>query len=86
MDNGFQGRIRDEFGHLEFGHLKTRYFNSAYLGPSPARARAAGLKALERELDPSFHHFDLWKEVPERIRALLGDLLGKADPGARAIW
>lgn len=60
----------------EFSSLKSLYFNTAYLGPTPLRARALGMAAIERELDPSFYVFEEWKETPERLRAQLGRLLG----------
>ena len=44
----------------EFAHLSTIYFNSAYFGPSPFRAKIKIEKAMQKELDPSFYDYNTW--------------------------
>jgi len=60
----------------EFSHLGSLYFNSAYFGPSPKRAKQKVQKALDRELDPSFYDYNNWMGIPERLRMKLADLIG----------
>jgi cysteine desulfurase / selenocysteine lyase len=60
----------------EYSHLKTIYFNSAYFGPSPIRAKDTIEKAMKRELDPSFYAYDDWMSISEKLRIKLAELLG----------
>jgi cysteine desulfurase/selenocysteine lyase len=59
----------------EFNHLGSVYFNTAYFGPSPYSAKHKIMKAVERELDPSFYAYDTWMGIPERIRKEIARLL-----------
>jgi cysteine desulfurase/selenocysteine lyase len=52
----------------EYSHLKTTYFNSAYFGPSPMRAKATIETAMQKELDPSFYAYDDWMSISEKLR------------------
>ena len=60
----------------EFSSLKSLYFNSAYLGPSPRRAKERATQALQVESDPSFLPYSAWKSVPETIRQKIAQLIG----------
>lgn len=60
----------------EYSHLKTLFFNSAYFGPSPFRAKETITKAMERELDPSFYAYDDWMSISEKLRVKFAKLLG----------
>ncbi len=60
----------------EFHHLDTIYFNTAYFGPSPYSAKQKVSRALQKELDPSFHEYGNWIGIPERIRSLISDVTG----------
>ncbi len=59
----------------EFGHLSSLYFNSAYFGPSPLRAKQFVERALQRDLDPSFYPYQIWMGIAERIRQKVASLL-----------
>lgn len=59
----------------EFAHLSTDYFNTAYFGPSPYRAKQKVSNALFKELDPSFFPYHAWIGIPDRIRNKLARLL-----------
>jgi cysteine desulfurase / selenocysteine lyase len=60
----------------EFSHLESLYFNSAYFGPSPKRAKQKVIKALDRELDPSFYDYNQWMGIPDRVRSKLAHFIG----------
>ncbi len=60
----------------EFHHLDTTYFNSAYFGPSPFRAKQKINLALEKELNPSFYPYETWMEIPGHIRYKFAQLVG----------
>lgn len=70
MDSATQSLI-----DKEYAHLKSIYFNSAYFGPSPIRAKATILAAMEKELDPSFYAYDDWMSISEKLRVRFADLL-----------
>jgi cysteine desulfurase/selenocysteine lyase len=59
----------------EFSHLQSIYFNTAYFGPSPLRAKSYIERATQRELDPSFYPQEEWLGVTERLRGSLGRLI-----------
>ena len=59
----------------EYSHLKTLYFNSAYFGPSPIRAKETITQAMNRELDPSFYPYEEWMGISEKLRVKFADLL-----------
>ncbi len=59
----------------EYAHLKTLYFNSAYFGPSPIRAKETIEKAMSRELDPSFYAYDDWMSISEKLRVKFAELI-----------
>lgn len=59
----------------EYAHLKTIYFNSAYFGPSPIRAKETIMQAMNRELDPSFYAYDDWMSISEKLRIKIAQLL-----------
>lgn len=59
----------------EFAHLDTLYFNSAYFGPSPYRAKQKVANALYKELDPSFFPYNTWMGFPDRSRSMLAELI-----------
>jgi cysteine desulfurase/selenocysteine lyase len=59
----------------EFAHLDTLFFNSAYFGPSPYRAKQKVSNALFKELDPSFFPYNTWIGIPDRIRKQIAHLL-----------
>lgn len=59
----------------EFAHLSTEYFNTAYFGPSPYRAKQKVANALFKELDPSFFPYHAWIGIPDRIRSKIASLL-----------
>ncbi len=65
-----------EFIRKEFHHLDTTYFNTAYFGPSPYSAKQKVSRALQKELDPSFHSYANWIGIPERLRLDLAGLVG----------
>ena len=60
----------------EFAHIDTLYFNTAYFGPSPYRAKQKVSNALFKELDPSFFPYNTWMGIPDRIRTQIASLLG----------
>lgn len=64
-----------EYIRKEFHHLDTIYFNTAYFGPSPYSAKQTVSRALQKELNPSFHEYGTWMGVSERLRVLIADLL-----------
>jgi cysteine desulfurase/selenocysteine lyase len=64
-------RIRKEFAHID-----TLYFNTAYFGPSPYRAKQKVSNALFKELDPSFYAYNTWMGIPDRMRRQIASLLG----------
>lgn len=45
------------------------------MGPCPAKAVAAGIKALKRAADPSFCPHEEWRNIPDEIRNQLANLL-----------
>lgn len=59
----------------EYSHLKTLYFNTAYFGPSPIRAKETITQAMNRELDPSFYPYEEWMGISEKLRVKFADLL-----------
>ncbi len=59
----------------EYSHLKTLYFNSAYFGPSPIRAKDSIIEAMNKELDPSFYAYDDWMSISEKLRVKFAKLL-----------
>ena len=59
----------------EYAHLKTVYFNTAYFGPSPLRAKETILKAMGRELDPSFYAYEDWMSISEKLRVSFAELI-----------
>lgn len=59
----------------EYSHLKTIYFNSAYFGPSPIRAKESITAAMNRELDPSFYAYDDWMSISEKLRVKFAELI-----------
>lgn len=69
------GNKLGQLAQSEFAHLQSIYFNSAYFGPSPFRAKAAVEKALQRELDPAFYAYDDWMAIPDRVRGKWSQLL-----------
>lgn len=68
--------LESETVQQEFAHLSTLFFNSAYFGPSPARAKTLALKALEREMDPSGYPYRAWVDLTEEMRTLLAQVIG----------
>lgn len=67
-----------EVSHLiskEFSHLSSLYFNSAYFGPSPYRAKQKISNAVFKELDPSFFPYNTWMGIPELNRKKIAQLL-----------
>lgn len=71
MDSATQSLIEKEYSHL-----KTIYFNSAYFGPSPIRAKETIMAAMEKELDPSFYAYDDWMSISEKLRVKFAKLIG----------
>jgi cysteine desulfurase / selenocysteine lyase len=67
--------LKRELIKSEFSHIDTIYFNTAYFGPSPYRAKQKVSRALQKELDPSFYSYDSWSGVAERVREQLAELL-----------
>ncbi len=63
----------------EFAHLDTFYFNSAYFGPSPYRAKQKVANALFKELDPSFYSYNMWYGITDRMRQKIANLLNTSD-------
>ncbi len=59
----------------EFAHIDALYFNTAYFGPSPYRAKQKVSNALFKELDPSFTAYNTWMGIPDRIRTQIAKLL-----------
>lgn len=59
----------------EFTHLDTLYFNTAYFGPSPYRAKQRVMQALQKELNPSFYDYDVWMGIGDRIREKIAQVL-----------
>ena len=70
MDSATQKLIEKEFSHL-----KSIYFNSAYFGPSPIRAKETNMAAMEKELDPSFYAYDDWMSISEKLRVKFAKLI-----------
>lgn len=70
MTPDFQDLIKNEYHHLD-----TFYFNTAYFGPSPYSAKQKVSRALQKELDPSYHNYNTWMGVSERIRILLAGIV-----------
>jgi selenocysteine lyase/cysteine desulfurase len=68
--------IQEELIKKEFAHLSSIYFNTAYFGPTPYRAKQKVSNALFKELDPSFFPYPTWVGIPERIRSQMAALLG----------
>lgn len=63
----------------EYKHLKSVYFNSAYFGPSPIRAKATVEKALAIELDQSFYPYNEWMGISDKLRVKMAKLLNTSD-------
>lgn len=61
----------------EFAHLDSTYFNTAYFGPSPYRAKQKVSRALQKELDPSFYDYNTWMGISERLRGMIATFLGR---------
>src|SRR5436305_10998474 len=60
----------------EFPGLATKTFlDSAYFGPTPARALDAARRALDEQAEPSALVYEEWRERPEAVRALAARLL-----------
>lgn len=70
MNGQFRQIIKKEFAHID-----NLYFNSAYFGPSPYRAKQKVANALFKELDPSFFDYLSWFGVSDRIRRAIGNLI-----------
>ncbi len=70
MQTDFRELIRSEYSHID-----SIYFNTAYFGPSPYRAKQKVSRALQKELDPSFFNYNTWIGIPERIREQLAQWL-----------
>ncbi|MGE4133233.1 MAG: aminotransferase class V-fold PLP-dependent enzyme [Bdellovibrionales bacterium] len=62
--------VRQEFS------LKSAYLNSAYLGPTPKRARKKIQESLERTSDPSYFPYPQWFRISDQLRNQFGDLMG----------
>jgi selenocysteine lyase/cysteine desulfurase len=60
----------------EFSSLSSIYFNAAYFGPTPLRAKETIMAAMNRELDPSFYAYDDWMSISEKLRVRFASLLG----------
>lgn len=71
MDSATESLIQKEFSELS-----SIYFNAAYFGPSPLRAKDTILAAMKRELDPSFYAYDDWMSISEKLRVKFANLLG----------
>lgn len=56
--------------------LKSTYFNTAYFGPMPLKAKARVEAAIARTLDPSFMSFNEWFDLSDRVRSRFAALLG----------
>ncbi len=56
--------------------LKSIYFNSAYFGPTPVRAKEYVEKALKRTMDPAGITNKDWLELPDKMRQKLAALMG----------
>jgi cysteine desulfurase / selenocysteine lyase len=56
--------------------IKSTYFNTAYFGPTPTRAREYVERSLKRTMDPFNLGFDEWKPAPDRLRKKLSPLIG----------
>ncbi len=70
MTPDFEDIIKNEYHHLD-----TFYFNTAYFGPSPYSAKQKVSRALQKELDPSYHNYNTWMGVSERVRILLSGII-----------
>ncbi len=70
MNSQFRQIVKKEFAHID-----NLYFNSAYFGPSPYRAKQKVANALFKELDPSFFDYISWFGVSDRIRKSIGALI-----------
>lgn len=71
MDSATESLIQKEFSSLS-----SIYFNAAYFGPSPLRAKETITAAMKRELDPSFYAYDDWMSISEKLRVKFAGLLG----------
>jgi len=71
MDSATESLIQKEFSSLS-----SIYFNAAYFGPSPLRAKETIQAAMNRELDPSFYAYDDWMSISEKLRVKFAALLG----------
>ncbi|MDH4468175.1 MAG: aminotransferase class V-fold PLP-dependent enzyme [Bacteriovoracaceae bacterium] len=60
----------------EFSHISSTFFNTAYFGPSPYRAKQKLQNALFKELDPSFFQYHSWTNIADRMRKKLSLLIG----------
>lgn len=70
MSSHFQQLVKKEFAHID-----NLYFNSAYFGPSPYRAKQKVANALFKELDPSFFDYNAWFGITDRIRRNIAKLI-----------
>jgi selenocysteine lyase/cysteine desulfurase len=70
MDSATESLIQKEFSSLS-----SIYFNAAYFGPSPLRAKETILAAMNRELDPTFYAYDDWMSISEKLRVKFAALL-----------
>lgn len=70
MNGQFRQIVRKEFAHID-----NLYFNSAYFGPSPYRAKQKVANALFKELDPSFFDYISWFGISDRIRKAVANLI-----------
>jgi selenocysteine lyase/cysteine desulfurase len=67
---------REKWVQEQFAHIRSIYFNSAYFGPSPLIVKERVMKALERELDPSFYGYQDWFSLSEKLRCSMAKLVG----------
>ncbi len=65
----------------EFKELTSLYFNSAYFGPSPFRAKERVENVLKKEFNPSFFAYKDWYRKHEKSRAQFANLLN-TDPNS----
>ncbi len=66
----------EKYREMEFGTLKQGYFNSAYFGPLPNRAKTAGVSAIEHSQNPVDFPYSRWRGLPDQVRDQFGVLLG----------
>jgi cysteine desulfurase / selenocysteine lyase len=64
-----------ELVHSEYAHLNNLFFNTAYFGPSPYRAKKRVLQSLDKELNPAFYDYHTWFGNSERVRQKLANLI-----------